>query len=258
MVSTLSLVFMFFTLLVVFLFPIGLIVYLYRKERISLKAVLVGALVFVVFQFLTRIPLLSILYSQPWFQGLSPWFYAIVIGGFSAGLFEESGRYLGFHYLLKKELSWKNGIAFGVGHGGIEAIGLVGLTYINNIVLSIMINTGIFDSVITPQIGAKAAFEVKNMLLGLPPEMFLAAGLERVLTIIVHISLSLLVLYGVMNRKTIFLIYAILLHTLLNAPAVLIQYYGFSIWYAELFILVAALVGAAFIFKSRPWFDRRP
>ena len=88
MVSSLSIACMFITLLIVFLFPIGLLIYMYRKERIALKAVLVGAIVFVVFQLLTRIPLLSALAGQEWYQNLveNPLFYAIVIGGLSGTL----------------------------------------------------------------------------------------------------------------------------------------------------------------------------
>lgn len=254
MVSPLSLLCMSITLLVTFLFPLGLLIYLHRKERISWKAVLVGAVVFTVFQFLTRLPLLTFLNSQPLFQALNPWVLAIVVAGLSAGLFEESGRYLGFRYFLKNELSWKNGIAFGLGHGGIEAVGLTGLTYINNIVISIMINTGLFESMIAPQLGAEAEW-IKGQLTGLPPEIFLAAGLERILAMTAHIAFSLVVLYGVMNRKMIFLVYAILLHTLLNAPAVLLPYYGYNFWIVELYLLLFALAAAVFIVKSRPWFN---
>lgn len=134
MVSTLSLLFIICTLVIVFLFPLGLLIYLYRKEKISLKAVAVGALIFIVFQFLIRIPLLSRLGALPQFRQLMKnMFFAVLIGGLSAGLFEEVGRYLGFRFLLNKKLSWKNGVAYGLGHGGIEAIGAVGLAYINKL-----------------------------------------------------------------------------------------------------------------------------
>lgn len=258
-VNPLSIACMFVSLLVIVLFPLGLMIYLYKKEKISLKAVLAGALVFIVTQFLTRIPLLTWLGGQPWFRELSVsslLFSAVFIGGFTAGLFEETGRYLGFRYLLKKELSWKNGVAFGIGHGGIEALGLVGLTYVNNIVISVMINTGLFDSYVVPRVGAEMAAYIKSQLIGLPPAMFLVGGLERLLAMIVQIGLSLVVLYGVMNRKISCLVYAILLHTLLNAPPVIMVQQGFSIWLAELYIFMAAVVALVYIQKSRERFER--
>ncbi|MBT9173566.1 MAG: hypothetical protein DDT21_01967 [Syntrophomonadaceae bacterium] len=258
MVSPFSIIFMVVSLLLIIAFPLGLAVYLYKKEKIFLKAILVGAMVFSVFQLLTRIPLLSALGNQPWFRELSAdslLFSAFLVGGLSAGLFEETGRFLGFRYLLKNKLSWQNGIAFGIGHGGIEAIVLVGLAYVNNIVFSIMINQGLFDSAIAPQLGAEMAAFVKSQLIGTPPATFLLGGLERLMTIIIHIALSLLVLYAVINKKIAYLFYAILLHTMLNALAVTIAR-EFGIWYAQLYILLLAVTAVIYIGRSRRFFDR--
>ncbi len=243
MVSTASLAAMFATLLLSVGLPIGLVVYFYRRYRFSLKALLVGVGVFVVFQIVLRLPLLSFLATQSWFSDLSSSFLfsVVLIGGFTAGLVEECGRYLGFSILLKDKLSWENGLAYGLGHGGIEAIAVVGLAYINNIVLSIMINQGAFDRLIAPALGAEAVL-IKNQLTGLPPSLFLAAGAERALTLIIHIALSLMVLYAVKRKKPLFLLTAILLHTVLNAGAVYLHQ-SVSMWAAELYI--AALAAAA-------------
>ncbi|MFZ5688181.1 MAG: YhfC family intramembrane metalloprotease [Bacillota bacterium] len=196
--------------------------------------------------------------NQAWFRELSAaslLFSAFLVGGLSANIFEETGRFLGFRYFLKNKLSWQNGIAFGIGHGGIEALGLVGLTYVNDIVLSIMINQGLFDSIIAPQLGAETAAFVKSQLIGVPPASFLLGGLERLLTIIIHIVLSLLVLYAVINKKIAYLIYAILLHTMLNALAVIIAR-EFGIWYAQLYIFVLAVMAVIYIGRSRRLFHR--
>lgn len=258
MVSTASLILMFISLLLVFLFPIGLIIFMYKKYRISFKALLVGAAVFIVFQFLTRIPLLGILAGQPWYRPLADnlFFSAVIIGGLTAGLFEEVGRYLGFRFALKKELSWENGIAYGIGHGGIEAVGLVGLSYINNIVVSIMINNGIFDSTIVPQVGEDAAWQIKNALITTPPVDFLLGGVERIFAVVAHIAFSLVVLYAVMHRKPAYLLYAILLHAALNAPAVILMAQGFGAWAAELYLFVFAVAAFVFIVKSKGLFAR--
>ena len=46
-------------------------------------------------------------------------------------------------------------VGAGLGHGGIEAIVIVGMTYINNLLYSAMINTGAFDTMVesTAQMG---------------------------------------------------------------------------------------------------------
>ncbi|RQD75185.1 MAG: YhfC family intramembrane metalloprotease [Candidatus Syntrophonatronum acetioxidans] len=252
MVSALSIVFMVFTLLICFALPLGLVYYFYRKEGISLVAVLVGALVFVVSQMLLRIPLLQYLSGMPWYQQLAGNLLLIaLLLSVTAGLFEEVGRFLGFKYLLRRHLSWKNGIAFGIGHGGIEAIILVGLTYINNIVYSLMINRGTFDQMIAPQLGPQMADYIKDQLINTSPDMFAAAGLERAFTIVIHIALSLVVLLAVTKGKPIFLLYAILLHTLINFPAVIIPGLGYSIWFAEIYVMLLALAGYIFIIRSK-------
>lgn len=256
MVSTASLAAMFFTLLLSLFLPVGLVFYYYRKYRFSLKAFFTGAAVFFFFQIILRVPMLVFLSSQPWFSDLSVnlFFSAVVIGGFTAGLFEECGRYLGFRFILHKELSWENGLAYGLGHGGIEAIILVGLTYINNIVLSLMINSGTFDRFAAPQLGAEASL-IKSQLVNLPAHVFATAGVERALTLLIQIALSLTVLYAVKRRQPLFLLAAILLHTVLNAGAVYLQAANAGVWLIELY--VAAFAAAAFylIIKSRRWID---
>lgn len=258
MVDSLSIFFMLISALLIFLFPLGLAVYMYKKARISLKPIFVGALLFIVFQFLTRIPLINFFSTQPWFQNLmgSPFFSILLVGGLTAGLFEESGRYLGFRFFLKKELAWENGIAYGIGHGGIEAISLAGISNINNIVISMMINTGTFDSVIAPQIGAETAAMLKTQLISTAPVIFLAGGLERLFAMLIQIALSLVVLYAVMNRKFTYLVYAVLLHAMVNASSVLLLRQGFSIWLVEFWLFMLAVAAVAFIQRSQRLFAR--
>lgn len=252
MVSTASLAAMFFTLLISLFLPVGLAIYFYRKDRFSLKALFVGAGVFILFQLILRIFLLNYLSAQPWFRDLSAdlFFSAVVIGGFTAGLFEECGRYLGFRSILKNELSWENGLAYGLGHGGIEATIIVGLTYINNIVFSLMINRGTFEQFIAPQLGADASL-VKAQLVNLPPSTFLAAGVERALTLLIQIALSLIVLYAAKRKRPQFLLIAILLHTGLNAGALYLQAGGAAIWQIELYIAAFAVAALYLIIKIR-------
>ncbi|NLA11059.1 MAG: YhfC family intramembrane metalloprotease [Firmicutes bacterium] len=251
-VSTASLAAMFFSLFASLFLPVGLIIYFYRRYRFSVKACFLGAGVFILFQLLLRLPLLNYLLVQPWLGRFSTniFFYAVVVGGFTAGLFEECGRYLAFQTVLKGDLSWNTGLAYGLGHGGVEAIVLVGFTYINNIVISLMINRGLFEQLIAPRLGAEASL-IKAQLVGLPPSVFLAAGVERMLTLIVQLALSLIVLYAVKSRRPVFLLAAILLHTGLNAGVVYLQAGGAAIWTIELFIAAAAAAALYLIIRLK-------
>jgi uncharacterized membrane protein YhfC len=241
------------SLLIVFLFPIGLWIYFYKKERISAMSVLVGGLTFVISQIVLRMPLLQLLQSQSWYAVMAKniWIYALFLG-LTAGIFEEVGRFLGFKFLLKKKLEWKNGIAFGIGHGGIEAIIITGLTYINNIVFSLMINSGAFDK-ISGTFAPGLSDYIVNALANTSPAMFLVGGFERVFAIIAHIAFSIIVLYGVKNKKGVYIIYAILAHTLLDAPTVVISYY-LGTWAAEGYVVLFTAAALIFSIKSKKMF----
>jgi uncharacterized membrane protein YhfC len=256
MVSGLSILFMSLTVLLCILLPVILTIYFYRKHRISIAAVFTGALTFFVFQVITRLPLISLLSTQPWYVSFS--YNTILFSlalGLSAGLFEEIGRFLGYRLLLKKRLEWKNGIALGIGHGGIEAILIVGLTNINNLVFSFMINSGVFDTYIAPALPSGAAETVKSQLVNTSPYLFAAAGIERVFAMVLHIAFSIIVLYGVMNKKFRYVVYAILLHALVNVPLPILSRAGVNLWVIELYIFITAALAFIFLMKSKKLFD---
>lgn len=257
MVSTASLAAMIFSLLLSFFLPPGLAICCYLKFRFSLKALFVGVAIFIIFQLVTRLPLLIYLSSRPWFADISAnlFFTAVIIGGFSAALFEECGRYLGFRLILKKELSWGNGLAYGLGHGGIESVILVGLAYINNVIIALMINNGVFERFVAPQMGSDAAAALKFQFVTMPPSVFAAAGVERSLTLVIQIALSLIVLYAVKRRQPLYLFLSILLHALLNAGAVYLQDSGAALWWIELYIAAFAAAALILIIRIRTFVD---
>ncbi|OPL10003.1 MAG: hypothetical protein AVO34_04825 [Firmicutes bacterium ML8_F2] len=252
MISPVAIAAMIFTVIICFGLPIGLAIWFYRQEHYTVKAIFIGAVVFLVSQVLIRIPLINAASGMIWYQQMAANLFLIALFlSLTAGIFEEVGRYLGFRFFLKKHLTWKNGVAFGIGHGGIEAIVVTGFSYINNLVYSVLINTGAFSETIAPQVGSEMTAYIQNQLLNVPPYMFAVAGLERAFTIIIHIALSLVVLKALFEKRPVFIIYAILLHTTVNLPAVLIPGLGYSILLAELYVLVLAVLGWWFINRSR-------
>ena len=108
-----------------------------------------GAAGFFVTQIIIRVPVLTILQSQSWFinfANTNPLIYSFVLA-FTAGLFELAGRFI-VAKLMSKKLTFKRSMAAGLGHGGIEAMLLTGMTYVNNLIFIIMINIGVFDKLI--------------------------------------------------------------------------------------------------------------
>src|SRR5699024_180091 len=82
------------------------------------------------------------IFTTNWLQ--NPLVYAIY-ESLAAGVFEEIGRFIGFRYLLKKFRSWKDGIAYCIGHGGIESMLDLIMIASSNIVLTFLINFSVFD-----------------------------------------------------------------------------------------------------------------
>lgn len=54
-----------------------------------------------------------------------PWLYA-VYGGLSAGILEETARFLVYRTMLKDSVGRENAVTFGIGFGGLECIMVLG------------------------------------------------------------------------------------------------------------------------------------
>ncbi len=253
MVSWLSIVMMCLSLLLAIGFPLALAIYFYKKNKYSISAVFIGALCFAIFQVFTRIPLITYLSNQPWFTQTvsSNVLAASIFAAGTAGLFEEVGRFILYKTLMKRKLSWENSIAFGIGHGGIEAFLLLGMTMALNLYYSITINTGYFDSVLAQSMPAMTAIGIRGALISTPSYLFIIGGIERVLTIIVHIGFSVTVMYGVMSNKLRYLAYAILAHALLNFPIGLVINQRYGILIIELYLAALAIVSLVCIVRFR-------
>ncbi len=208
MISTTILLSCFVTLFVSLLLPIIAISVLSFKNKGGkvISAWILGAAGFFVTQMVIRVPILTVLQSQPWFINFSQnylFLYAFVLA-FTAGLFELAGRFV-VATVMRKNLNYNRSLAAGLGHGGIEAMILVGITYLNNILYIFMINNGTFDAVVSEAVNSgvdvSALLQVKDQFLQASPALFLLAGFERVLAMIGHLAMSMTVCYGIHTGK---------------------------------------------------------
>ncbi|MFQ9978604.1 YhfC family intramembrane metalloprotease [Clostridium cadaveris] len=234
-------------LVISFGIPIGLVIYLSFKKKKVIKSALMGAAVFIIFQYLIRVPLLNQVFpSMEWFINISmnPWTYGIFLG-LTAGLAEELGRYLAFSTALKGKFGFVDGVAYGIGHGGIEAMLICGVTNINNLVVALSINNGSYLS-----IGVTEA--IKNQFLNTSPYLILMGGIERIFAMIIQIGFSILVLYAVKKRCFKYVVLAVFLHMLVDSPIVILtSVFGVSVIGIEVFIGIMAILSVVWIFKSR-------
>lgn len=231
MVSGTSIFFMWVTLFISLILPVALLIIyaLKNKGQKIVSAWFLGAAGFFVLQILLRLPILSTLSLMPGFQSFAENNYVVyaLILGFTAGLFEVIGR-LVVAKLMSKNLTYERSIAAGLGHGGIEAMLLIGMTYINNLLYAGMINGGTFDVTVeqTAALGVDVSslLAAKDALINTPSYLFGLAGYERLLTIICHTAMSLLVCYFVYKKQTMKgVLIALIIHTMLDCVSGLIS-----------------------------------
>lgn len=245
MISNLSIFFMILSVMLSTGLPIYFSIYMHKKYGVSLKAVVVGALMFFIFQFVLRIPILTYIQSMTWYKGFASSYTVItlILIALSAALFETAGRYIGLKYLLIKKLDWENSIAYGIGHGGIESIMLVGINYIAIAALSIMSNYGRVDASLVSQ------------LVSVSPAIYLAGGLERVFTMMFHVGAAMLVAYGILTGRKKYILYCLLAHTAVDTIAPLMNALGINVWVIESFVAVVGVLSLIYVLKSKRLFD---
>ncbi|MGZ4134823.1 MAG: YhfC family intramembrane metalloprotease [Tumebacillaceae bacterium] len=253
MISIATIVSMAISSLIAIGFPVGLLIYFRKTQRISWKAIGVGALIWIVFsqvlEKLLHVYMLELNHTTADFLKTPIWYG--LYGGLAAGLFEEVGRFVGFRFLLKRFRERKDAIAYGIGHGGVEALIIGAFAGVANIAYSLMINSGAFDMMVSTKLSVDQAQQLKHQFLSATPLLALLGGFERIPAVVSHIALSLIVFYGVKYGRKTYLLYAILLHTLLDATVGYMSVVKANVWLIEGINLLAGVIALVFILKSR-------
>jgi len=264
MIPSLSITFMFISALICFVGPFVIASIIKGKGFSTWRIFFIGMLGFFITQVLIRIPLLQIVSTQNWFITLSD--HMVLYFGFlalTAGLFETFGRFMVFKWFIKRHQDYHDGFMAGLGHGGIEAILLVGFSYISNIATSLLINMDMSDALVSGEEVSEAAIgglnETIQLLSTTPSAQFLIGGIERIFAISVHTGLSILVLEGI-RRKQIcrYLGIAVLFHTLLDFTSVLASELSGNVLFAEGIALLFAAVAIYYIIIAKKRFNHLP
>ncbi len=222
--------------------PIAAYIVLYKKKMARFRPVLMGAATFVIAAlFLEGLVNYFVFSGAGAYLKAHPLLFALY-GGLAAGLFEESGRFAAFKIMRKKYDATGDAYSFGVGHGGIEAIYIVGLAMISNIMFAAAANQNGIQALVAsaPAASRETVAAALNAMAAAPPADFLLSGIERIGAMAFHIGASLLV-YLAAGKRGPFWFYplAILLHLLLNIPAGLYQAGAWrNIWLIEAYNIV--------------------
>ncbi|HJL15650.1 MAG TPA: YhfC family glutamic-type intramembrane protease [Sandaracinaceae bacterium LLY-WYZ-13_1] len=177
-----------------------------------------GALTFFLFQLVTRVPLVALAQvglaerleaSVPlqwgWLAGLS----------LSAGLFEETGRYVCFRWFLRREQkSWDAAVMVGLGHGGLESMLLVG-----GAVIATLLTLLLLPAEVLVTLPPEASEELRALTEQSPWTIALGAA-ERLMALVLHVALSVTVVQVFLRGERRWLLVSILAHGLANTLVV--------------------------------------
>ncbi len=241
--------YMTFTLqiLVMLGFPVGLWLLLRRRLGVTWGLIGAGALTFAGSQ-VVHLPLNWALGLLGGGRGVALWPLPLMalVAGLSSGVCEEVARYLVLRFWRREARSWTQGVAFGAGHGGVEAI-IFGLLVVVNLASMVALRGMSLEELgLSGEILEQAQAQV-NAFWSIPWYLPLLGGLERVFAITIQIALSLLVVRSLTHRNVGWLLAAIGAHALVNGVALFLAGLGWSPLALEGVVLLFALGGLALI-----------
>lgn len=211
------------------LLPLLLALWVRRTHEVRWRSFLYGALVFLVCQILIRLPATRVIQYllQDALQSseslLVGW---MAIAAVTAGIFEEAGRYLGYRFLWRQERkSWERAVMYGVGHGGLESILVVG-----GLAIVGLVNTVVLSNMQVGQmpLAAEQLAQLRGaqaQIAAMPWWLPLLGGIERVFAMSIQVSLSALVLQCFLRGSLKWLWIAIGYHTLVDLVASLLNHF---------------------------------
>lgn len=225
--------------------PVAVALLIYKRGKSGFRPIWIGAVVFILsqvghipFNQFLMIPGLRALGVEVSAQGgISLWVLGVAVG-LSAGVFEEIARYLALKFWLKKEAHTLLPLKYGIGHGGVEAL-LVGILALTALVQVLVLGgDGVIEALDPEQIVlVQSQFEA---YWAVPWYHSLLGAWERISAMLFHLGASVLVYKAVRSKKPIYLIIAVLGHTLFNAFAVIsVQQLDFLLMEGLIFIFAA-------------------
>lgn len=232
--------------------PIGVAMFIHRRTGAAWRLFFIGTVTFILSQ-VFHIPFNWVVQRAGLLPGnLESWANLLLMAAFlglSAGLFEETARYLTYRYWAKDARSWSSGLMLGAGHGGIESILLGLLGAVNIVGLLVTLNSEALLSAIPAEQQALINATVAN-LLATPWYGLLLGAAERVFAIAAHLALSVMVLQVFRRGSLRWLFLAIGYHAVFNMLAV-IAVTRVGPYATEGLLAVFSLLSLFIIFKLR-------
>jgi ABC-2 type transport system permease protein len=240
-------------IVVTILLPFVLAIVLRRRVWVPWLYFCVGVLTFVGAQ-LVHIPLNALLVrigilSEDPAAGSELILTAIVLG-LTAGLTEEIGRAVGYQ-IVHRARAYQDAIMMGLGHGGIEAMifggilaaaGASSLWYLQNL--------GALPEAFSDE--QLALLRQQLDLVANSPLLAFAPLVERILALVLQVSLSVMVMQAFVRENRWYIVGAILCHAAVDAIIVYASHQTENVWLLELLLFALVLPLAIWAWRQRP------
>lgn len=256
-IATQNISYMVMEVCIAVLLPLALLILWKVKKNAEFLPTVAGACVYFAFAIVGRqvLDLLFLGTNTPISVALSGSVWAMA--GYTAlltGLLEETGRFICFKFILGDEKNRIAAVSYGIGHGGLESMYVLGYTVVSYVLLAVQLNgigmEGLMAAIGTQDPEPYLATIEGIKAVGLP--QVLLAFYERLLFMIFQISLSVMVFTAVYDKKKIRLFpIAMLLHSgleMIMAVGGLGLVAGLPV--AEVLLLIYVAVTAFFAFRS--------
>lgn len=255
-VSTIAIIMMGIAAICSIVIPL-LVLLCLKKKGADVPPFLIGCLVMLVFALILESIVHNIVLPTSFGKIIQDNIVLFAIyGGLMAGLFEETGRFVAFKTVMKQFRDKNiNALMYGAGHGGFEAMAVLGMTMISNIVMSVMINTGTIGNITAtlPPESVDVFIEQIQPLTTIAPSAFLLGIVERILAITIHMALSVLVWFGVKNNKLRLYVLSMLIHAVFDAVTVLMAKSGIPGAEYITEVVIAVMMVIIVFFARRVW-----
>jgi uncharacterized membrane protein YhfC len=227
--------------------PVAIAWWWRRRSGASWKTWGWGVLVFFVSQCVLRLPwqiALGIWLAPRLAKSTALMWAWVGVSSFTAGLFEECGRWAGYRWLVRRERTFRVGVMFGLGHGGVESMLLVGVSLAGVLATYLLLAAHAL-----PPLPPEAETKVVEAMSRMGPGDAIAGMLERVMAVTVQVALSLVVLQSFVRESRRWLAIAIAGHFVVDfgsvAGAMLLRGHGALV--VELAVVPAAIAAVLVI-----------
>lgn len=235
------------TVILMIAIPVIFFIYWWKnhKQQTKIGWLIVGAVGFIVFARVLElgVHMVCIVADNPVSRFINGNTVVYVLYGITmAGLFEECGRYIILRYIMKKNRTPENAVLYGIGHGGIEVLTVVLPSIILYLAIAVLFSSGnmanAFSTLNITEETAAAALPSVETAAAFDYAMMAMNVLERLFVMLIHIGCTVIVYYGVVNRKKGCLPMAIVLHMLVDTFPALYQRTIVPLWSVEVWTAV--------------------